>query len=481
MLFSSLVFLCLFLPAVLAGNFLLGKRYRNLWLLMASLFFYAWGEIFYVGLMLASIGVNYLAGALIQRWHGQRAAFGVLSLVVAANLGVLAYFKYTDFVIASVNPLLSAADIAPLASPGIHLPIGISFFTFQALSYVVDVYRRDVPVSSNLLQVGVYISLFPQLIAGPIIRYRDVASQIVQRTITRGDFALGVERFILGLAKKVLLANTLAQAVDQIFSLPPAELSAGAAWFGALGYALQIYFDFSGYSDMAIGLGRMLGFHYLENFNFPYSAQSIQEFWRRWHISLSNWFRDYLYIPLGGSRRGAFRTYRNLLVVFVLCGLWHGASWTFVVWGGIHGLFIVAEKLTLHRFLERLWVPFRHLYAMVVVLVAWVFFRCETVSAALSFLGRMLVPFSFGAGQKVPYPVDFFLTPELLVALVVAIVFSVPWAERLRARCAGSWGWTGRTQWPVDGSRLAVSGALLFASVLQLASGAYNPFIYFRF
>ncbi|MCB9883058.1 MAG: MBOAT family protein [Planctomycetes bacterium] len=328
MVFSTATFLFAFLPAVLLLYFAVPRAWRNGWLLFASLFFYAWGETWIVAVMLASIFVNW-ALALSLEEGGPRRTW-VVALSVLFNLGLLVAFKYANFVVDNVNPLLVAAGLPAMQIPAISLPIGISFFTFQALSYVIDVYRGQARVQRNPLDFALYIALFPQLIAGPIVRYRDVAEQIESRTCSADLFAEGVRRFVFGLAKKMLIANTVASVADRIFALPNEELTLGLSWLATVCYSLQIYFDFSGYSDMAIGLGLMFGFRYLENFAYPYAADSITKFWRRWHMSLSTWFRDYVYIPLGGNRGSRIATYRNLVIVFFLCGLWHGASWTFV-------------------------------------------------------------------------------------------------------------------------------------------------------
>ena len=329
MLFSSTIFLFAFLPIVLTLHFVLrGVAARNTLLLAASLLFYAWGETGYVVILLASIAANWAFGLWIERSRERPGRRLALALAIGGNLLLLGAFKYANFAVDSLNSLLAGAGLGPLALAPVHLPIGISFFTFQALTYVVDVYRRDAPVQSNPFTVALYISLFPQLIAGPIVRYGHVADALRERVSTLDDVAVGARRFLVGLGKKVLVANTLAMPADRIFALPPGELQASVAWLGAVCFTLQIYFDFSGYSDMAIGLGRIFGFHFPENFLYPYTAQSIRAFWRRWHITLSVWFRDYLYIPLGGSHTGALRTHGNLLAVFLLCGLWHGASWS---------------------------------------------------------------------------------------------------------------------------------------------------------
>lgn len=377
MLFSSIIFLFQFLPLCLLLYFLAGKRLRNLLLLIASLVFYAWGESYYVLLMLVSILVNYICGLMIDRYRGRQAARGFLIAAIAFNVLSISVFKYANFLVDNLNTVLSQIGAGPIELAPIHLPIGISFFTFQAMSYAVDVYRRDASVQRNPLNIGLYIALFPQLIAGPIIRYHDIAAQLIRRRVRLDDLSYGIERFVVGLGKKVLIANQVAIIADQVFSFPYETLTPGVAWLGVLCYTLQIYFDFSGYSDMAIGLGRMFGFHFLENFNYPYISRSIREFWRRWHISLSSWFRDYLYIPLGGNHKGPLRTYLNLLIVFFLCGLWHGAGWNFVIWGLLHGLFLVIERLGFEKILNRCWSPLRYLYVMLVVCTGWVFFELK--------------------------------------------------------------------------------------------------------
>jgi alginate O-acetyltransferase complex protein AlgI len=357
------------------------------------------------------------------------------------------------------------------------LPIGISFFTFHAISYVVDVYRGDAIAQKSPVHAALYLLLFPQLIAGPIIRYRDIAGQLARRRATVDDFAIGVRRFVIGLGKKILIANIVAGPADKLFTTPAAQLTAGQAWLAIVCYTLQIYFDFSGYSDMAIGLGRMFGFHFPENFRWPYIARSVQEFWRRWHITLSTWFRDYLYVPLGGSRTTPARTYANLVTVFFLCGLWHGASWNFVVWGLFHGAFLVLERLGLAAAVKRVWRPLQHGYLLIVVMTGWVFFRAETLGEALGFL-KALAGLNRGV-TGTPMTVAWFLTPELLLAIAAGILGSAPLGEALsgwrqaRPAAAGSWRW----------DALITAGLLivLVASAMQVAAGSYNPFIYFRF
>ena len=483
MIFSSTVFLFLFLPFVLLGHLVLPRPLRNPFLVFASLFFYAWGETGYVLIMLVSIGANYLLGLRIGRGPARSSRCAWLVLAVCVNLALLGWFKYAHFLVEALNRFF----LLPLGHRGcslepVHLPIGISFFTFQALTYVVDVYRGDAKAQPRLGRVALYISLFPQLIAGPIVRYREIAGQLAQRVVTRAEFAQGVTRFIVGLGKKTLIANTLAVPADRVFGLAAGEISAPLAWWGLLCYSFQIYFDFSGYSDMAIGLGRMLGFRFPENFNYPYVSASLTEFWRRWHISLSSWFRDYLYIPLGGNRRGAARTGVNLVVVFFLCGLWHGASWTFVIWGLYHGAFLVMERLGLGRALQRRPAVIGHAYAMLVVTVGWVLFNSTTLAQAGAFLGAM-------AGRPAVAAVPLlarFLNVKVALALAVAAVGSAPTLPLIVERARGMVGVrAGRARPVVDGvlcgAGVAALMLVLFACASSLAAGTHNPFIYFRF
>lgn len=471
LVFSSPVFLFLFLPAILAGYFLLPTTAaRNLLLLAGSLFFYAWGEVHYVLILLISIAANTYFGSRISRSEGAVRNWN-LAAGVAANLALLGYFKYANFVVGNFNALLGFADFAPVDHAAVHLPLGISFFTFQAISYIVDVYRRDAEVQENLLDVALYISLFPQLIAGPIVRYGFIARQLTERTVELDDVAAGARRFTIGLAKKVLIANTAGEAADEIFAHDPEQLDPALAWLGVVCYGLQIYFDFSGYSDMAIGLGRMFGFRFPENFRTPYASRSLREFWRRWHISLSTWFRDYVYIPLGGSRVGPLRVRLNLLLVFFLTGLWHGASWNFVIWGFFHGGFLALERTRFGSVLERLPAVLRHIYVLLVVGVAWVFFRATDLDHALGYLAAMIGM----AGREQDWYFAALLTPKLVAALAAGICFSFPWWERLRCMTRAvyqpAW-WLAR-----DSAWL-----LLFTTCLLVVAGqSHDPFIYFRF
>jgi alginate O-acetyltransferase complex protein AlgI len=474
-LFTEPVFLFLFLPVLLALYFL--KRphaqYANVLLLVASVLFYAKGGGAFTWLMLGSIAFNYAMAIAIAR--STRPGW-VLAAAVGTNLAVLALFKYANFIGENLNVVRGAWGSDPVAFPHVLLPIGISFYTFHAISYVVDVYRRDAVAQKHPVHAALYLLLFPQLIAGPIIRYRDLADQLARRVVHLEDFAAGVRRFTIGLAKKMLLANTVAVPADQIFAMPAGELTAAHAWLAVVCYTLQIYFDFSGYSDMAIGLGRMFGFCFPENFRWPYVAETVQDFWRRWHMSLSTWFRDYLYIPLGGSRSGSSRTYLNLVLVFALCGLWHGASWNFLVWGLFHGTFLVAERLGLDAIVARTWRPARRVYTLLVVMVGWVFFRADTLSHAAAMLSAMA-----GAAPSAPtlYSADWYFTPALVLALGAGVVGAmplVPALERWRTEVAPP-----ARRWALDAAVGVATLLLLAACTLEIAARSYSPFLYFRF
>jgi len=485
MVFSSPIFLFVFLPAVLVCCLFRSLPVRNLWLLLFSVVFYAWGEVFFVFLMLGSTLLNYFLGRWVDGETDLSRRRGAVAVAVALNVGLLIFFKYADFAMENFNALLAAFGWAPVHIAKIRMPIGISFFTFHALSYVIDVYRRKWASARNPLDLALYIFFFPQLIAGPILRWNAMAPQFARRSESRTLFAEGVRRFIFGLAKKTLIANTVAVPADAIFKLTAngAALTPAVAWLGAICYTLQIYFDFSGYSDMAIGLGKMFGFEFMENFNYPYISQSVREFWRRWHISLSSWFRDYLYIPLGGNRCSERRNCFNLLVVFFLCGLWHGASWTFVIWGLYHGSFLVLERTKFAVVLDRLFPPLRHVYAMLVILAGWVIFRAPTIADALAFLGNML---GIGAASAAAVPLAAHLTHQVAWALVAGLVFATPgwpwlkqWAGRAAARAS-----EGVRQFAEATGALAelcVLIGLFVISLTWLAGSTYNPFIYFRF
>ena len=473
MLFSSSVFLFLFLPVVLLVYYLPLRRWRqgqNVFLLLASLGFYAWGEPWFVLVMLGSILANYGFGLWVDACkRAGRTCAPPLVTALAVNLGILFVFKYLTFTLGILNRLGAAFVI-----PGIELPIGISFFTFQALSYVLDVHRDRGEVQRSPLKVGLYISFFPQLIAGPIVKYETVAQQIDHRKEIWADFSAGCSRFIVGLGKKVLLSNQLAVVADRAFGQGDG-LSASFAWLGALCYTLQIYYDFSGYSDMAIGLGKMFGFHFLENFNYPYISRSITEFWRRWHISLSTWFRDYVYFPLGGSRvNSKAKHIRNLFVVWLLTGVWHGANWTFIAWGLWFFVLLIGEKFLWGKALSRLPSLLQHVYAMLLVILSWVLFRADDIGAALCYMAAM-----FGRApalcdsRAVYYALEFW--PELLLCCIAALPVKNLLETALEKRNSKlSRGIL------IVGPKLA-SLALLALSYCRLVTGSFNPFIYFRF
>jgi alginate O-acetyltransferase complex protein AlgI len=479
MLFSSPLFLFLFLPVVLLVYFVVPRGVRNSFLVLASILFYAWGEGVYSIMMLLSMSINYVFGRLIDDHRNQ--ARWILALAVAVNLAPLIFFKYLAFFVHNAAPLLQVAGVRNLRIDHVHLPLGISFFTFHSISYLVDIYRRDAAAQRSPVDLALYISFFPQLIAGPIIRYHDIADQLRNRIVRAEDFAIGIQRFIIGLAKKVIIANTVAGPADQIFALPSHQLTAPLAWLGIICYTFQIYFDFSGYSDMAIGLARMFGFRFLENFNYPYISGSIQEFWRRWHISLSNWFRDYLYVPLGGNRVAPARVYFNLVLVFLLCGLWHGASWNFVLWGALHGTFLIFERLGLARLLARVGRWLAHTYTLLIVIIGWVFFRADTLPRAIGYLRAMA---GFGRGNGLEYNAGLYLDNELKLILVLALIGATPIASRLAKMAASERQGQAPTRW--SGWSLSIVGDLYLATIFvvsasYLAAGTYNPFIYFRF
>jgi len=416
---------------------------------------------------------------LVDRHRATGRARRMLTTAVVINLVVLGIFKYANFVADNISSVLTMAGGAPPDWPAVALPIGISFYTFHAISYVVDVYRGDASAQKRPVHAALYLLLFPQLIAGPIIRYRDLAWQLASRVVTLDDFAWGVRRFTIGLAKKVLVANTVAEAADRIFAMPAAELTPGHAWLAVSAYTLQIYFDFSGYSDMAVGLGRMFGFVFPENFRWPYAATSIQDFWRRWHITLSAWFRDYLYIPLGGSHASSGRTFLNLVTVFFLCGLWHGASWTFVVWGLYHGAFLVIERVAARDArTPGPWRIVRHAYVLLVVMVGWVFFRADSMGHAVSVLAAMA---GQPASAPTPFAVAWYLTPPVMLAMGVGVLGSLPVGDWLQRR-VGAAPEDGATRGlPLAAANILLVSVLLGLSFAQIAARTYNPFIYFRF
>lgn len=472
MVFSSLVFLFVFLPIVLVLYYLSGKKYRNYLLLLASLFFYAWGEPTYVVIMLVSIGANYLCGLLVDEKRADKVRVAGVVISVIFNICMLGVFKYSGFFVKNIN----AAFNTSLPVPEIALPLGISFFTFQAMSYVVDVYRKDAKVQKNIFDLSLYISLFPQLVAGPIVRYQTVADQIEEREHDIIKFGDGVRRFIIGLGKKVLLSNSLGMLADSVFGMQTYQLTIVSTWLGILAYSLQIFFDFSGYSDMAIGLGKMFGFEFLENFNYPYISQSASEFWRRWHISLGSWFRDYVYFPLGGSRRGNVRTYINLFIVWFLTGFWHGASWTFIAWGLYFGLLIGMEKSYLGKLLNKVPRFVRHIYLLLVVMIGWVFFRADSFSYSIEFIKNM---FFMGTnvifdGVAASYINDYWFV------LVLSMIFCMPIVDWFRRKIEVANDKILESNISYVLNSVVYTGILLIV-IFKLVNSTYNPFLYFRF
>lgn len=468
MLFSSIVFLFSFLPAVMILYYLLPVRFRNVILLLASLVFYAWGEPVYLFLMLLSILFNYFSGLDIARnLQDKRAAKRSLIFNLIINLAVLGFFKYEGFVLDTLNGILPV-HISYHALP---LPIGISFYTFQILSYIIDVYRGNVKVQTNLPNFALYVTMFPQLIAGPIVQYADVDEQLASREISRTKFGEGSMYFIRGLAKKVLLANTSGMIFTEVSGLAKDNIAVMTAWLGAFAYMFQIYFDFSGYSDMAIGLGKMFGFEFNMNFNYPYVSKSITEFWRRWHISLSSWFRDYVYIPLGGNRVSKIKHIRNLLIVWFLTGLWHGAAWNFVAWGLYYGVILIIEKYLLSPVLDRLPDVVRHIYSIVLVVIGWVLFFSSSFGQAADYIRVM---FGAGAHGFADRESIYLLTSNLILWLIL-IFGSTPlvhfrYEHMLRSK-----------KWNTTIINSVVYAALFIVCIAYLVTETYNPFLYFRF
>ena len=468
MVFSSMTFLCVFLPVVLLLYYILPNLHmKNGLLIIVSLLFYAYGEPVYVLLMLLSIAINYLFGRMLGT-EKQSFRKTVVILATVVNLGMLFVFKYVDMVLRTINQI-SHSEI-PMTN--LVLPIGISFFTFQALSYVIDVYRGDAKIEKSIFGVMLYIAFFPQLIAGPIVKYHDIHEQIRERKADVREIAEGMRRFIIGLSKKTLISNTMAAVADTLFAVEPGNLNILSAWIAAIAYMFQIYFDFSGYSDMAIGMGHMFGFTFQENFNYPYISGSIKEFWRRWHISLSTWFKEYLYIPLGGNRKGKVRTCINKLVVFFSTGLWHGANWTFVIWGLWHGFFMLLEEVIPVKKMPKV---LRHIYALLVVCLGFVLFRADTFTQGIQVIGRMFTGWSFELAQM--QIVSAQLTPVFILTAVVAVIGSMPVIPKIKAKAEGTEKSAGIFA-PVS---YLISIVLLLLCMMSLSSGTYNPFIYFRF
>ena len=477
MIFSSLTFLFVFLPLLLAAYYACPAKHRNAVALLASGLFYAWGAPrFVIVLAISSLLDFVLSRELPLGKRSPAARKGVLAVAVVLNISLLLYFKYANFFVAELNGWLVRWGSGAISWTAIALPIGISFFTFQKVSYLVDVYRGTAQPARNAGDYLLYVVLFPQLIAGPIVRYHDVALQLCHRNYTLEQFFSGILRFCQGLGKKVLVANTMAEVADSAFGAAPLSLSCGGAWLGILAYAFQIYFDFSGYSDMAIGLGRLMGFEFLENFNRPYISRSITEFWRRWHISLSNFMREYVYVPLGGNRKGVARTYLNLWLVFLVSGFWHGAAWNFVAWGAFHGFFLCLDKLFKGTRLSSVpaWVGLP--VTFVLVLFSWVLFRAETLPHALAYMGRMVNVFA--AAPAIPAVLEFGIRHQWMFAASIVLCFGPALRPhpfdfmRLEAAQATFWQAMGR---------FTVAMVLLIWSSAVLATSSFNPFIYFRF
>jgi alginate O-acetyltransferase complex protein AlgI len=463
--------LWIFFPILLGIYFISKEKYRNIILLFFSLIFYSWGETRYIMLMLFSIIINYVLGIILNKLETKNKKRIILIISVLFNLGLLGYFKYFNFFATNINKLLGTTLIQ---IKDIVLPIGISFYTFQIMSYIIDLYKKDIKVQKNILNLALYISFFPQLIAGPIVKYHDIAEQLKERIITIEKFATGIKRFVYGLSKKVILANSLAYIADYIFNTNINFINMPIAWLGAICYMLQIYFDFSGYSDMAIGLGKMFGFEYMENFNLPYISKSITEFWRRWHISLSTWFKEYLYIPLGGNRKGKLRTYINLGIVFFATGFWHGAAWNFIAWGLYNGFFLIIEKIKLKEYLDKnKFKIINHIYSLLIILVGWVLFRANGLKDALKYLKVMFIP----NNVECYFDLSIIINTRNILIILLSILLSG----------LGSWilNKLKKKEKIIEFYKsyveVLVIAILIFICIIMLASSTYNPFIYFRF
>ena len=465
MVFSSLTFLFVYLPITLAVYYLAPLKARNLVLLLVSLLFYGWGEPVYIAVMTASVAINYAYGLLVEkhRANDKKARRIVLSSVLF-NLALLFFFKYFDFAVENLRRIPMLSGLRPL---GLTLPIGISFYTFQTMSYTIDVYRGQARAQRNIVTFGAFVTLFPQLIAGPILQYRDLDRQLTDRTHSADQFASGVEIFCVGLAKKVLLANSIGSLWDVYKAMNPASLTALGAWMGVIAFSFQIYFDFSGYSDMAVGLGRMFGFEFMRNFNYPYISRSITEFWRRWHISLGSWFRNYVYIPLGGNRRGVRRQLFNILVVWAATGFWHGASWNFLLWGLYFACLLMLEKLFLLKWLERAPRVLRHVYALFFIVLGWALFGLEDLGQCAAYVSAM-----FGGGAGIWSAADGYQLSNYLTLLPALVIGSTPLAAKLFGRLSP------RAR---GGAALVLSALALIVCTAYLVDATYNPFLYFRF
>ncbi len=483
MVFSSIIFLFGFLPLVVVVYFAINLKLRNFWILLVSIFFIGGEKVHFFWVILFSAIINYVFALILSNgwrvWEKpdilktkNNHHHVILVISIICNLGILIYFKYTNWIVAGIGELFSKN-----LNSNIILPLGISFFTFQGMSYVIDVYRGEVEATRDFIDYAAFFSMFPQLVAGPIVRYSQVSEELKSRDITLNKFTLGIKRFIIGLSKKVIVANTVAVVADSVFALPANELTTSLSWLGIIAYTIQIYFDFSGYSDMAIGMGLMFGFHFPENFRHPYASQNIREFWQRWHISLSSWFRDYLYFPLGGSKGTFFKTSRNLMIIFLLCGLWHGASWSFVVWGVWHGMFLMLERVKFFKlFLQLLPRPFKHIYLLIIVMGGWILFRADTLTYAVEYF-KACVGFADGNGYLLP--VGQIMTPYVWIITIVGVIGGFPVINYIDNK-------TKLITNSMSAQLIRISGSLmllflLLSSIAELFASSYNPFIYFRF
>ena len=465
------MFLFLFLPLVLIFYYISNEKLKNIVLLLASLFFYAWGEPKYVFLMILSIICNYIFGLKVSSDNSKAKKTGLI-IAVIFNISLLGVFKYSNFLIDNINNIFHSG----ISIPSISLPLGISFFTFQTMSYVIDVYRDKKRLQKNIFNLALYISLFPQLVAGPIVRYETVDEQINKREHSINKFSEGVNRFVIGLGKKVIFSNQLGLVADKVFITNISDLSTLEAWLGIICYTLQIYFDFSGYSDMAIGLGKMFGFDFLENFNYPYISQSVSEFWRRWHISLGSWFRDYVYIPLGGNRVSPMKQYRNLFIAWSLTGIWHGSNWTFVTWGLYYGFLIALEKAFLQKYLNKLPRFIRHVYLILLVMIGWVFFRAENIVQAWDYIKILM---GFGHNTMINLSFINYMNESAFIVILAAL-FATPILPKIKLRIKE------RNKSLVDNRFVYMLYSLflmsiMFIAVVVLVNSTYNPFLYFRF
>lgn len=505
MVFSSVIFLFFFLPLAWSAYYLSWGKTRNLVLVLASFVFYSWGDrqhfLFLPGILLINYGIGMLLAwtesgvhkenrapvlrILCLTWNPKKFKAWVLSAGIIINLGILISYKYLVFISSNIVLLFSShnsTNSTNIIPENIAAPLGISFLTFHCLSYLIDIARSKATAQKNPLNLALYITVFPKLLAGPILLYHQASSQLDNRCTSQQDFAMGIRRFIIGMSKKVLIATRLGAVADKIFAIPGAGMSADIAWLGILCFSLQIYFDFSGYTDMAIGLGKTIGFHFPENFNYPYISRSVQEFWRRWHITLSNWFRDYLYIPLGGNRCSPARNYLNLIIVFFLCGLWHGASWNFVVWGLWYGLFLIMERRRFGRWLHSAPLLLQHIYALFVILVGWVLFRAESLQYACQYLSAMI-----GLQNETlsGYSLDMFVNSEVVLCLSFAILGTFPLIPTAKSffhgRMEAVHGIGRHFSWSISAMQMVVLSFIFLLSCMAIAGGTHTPFIYFKF